>query len=126
MLDGYGPATGRTYQSVLRLFAHSVLAPAYASGQEQGPRRSRSPLPVTPVYRDRSTVLRRLDTGFRLPSGGSDDVGTDAPAESSSEGDHQHVNSPTNCKLRIGCDRCRGLYIKRNPLNLPVGTKSCT
>jgi hypothetical protein len=63
MLNGYGPATGRTYQSVLNPFAHSIHAPAYSTGQERGARRSRPPLPAALVYRDRSTVLRRSDTG---------------------------------------------------------------
>lgn len=63
MLNGYGPATGHTYQSVLDLFAHSFHAPAYGTGQERGARRSRPPLPATRVYRDRSTILRRPDTG---------------------------------------------------------------
>jgi len=88
MLNGYGPATGHTYQSVLDPFAHSFHAPAYSTGQEQSARRSRPPLPATRVYRDRSTVLEELVAGSRLLPGSSDDVGNDPLARSSHKGDH--------------------------------------
>ena len=126
MMNGYGPATGRTYQSVLNPFAHSILTPTYGTEQEQGARRSRSPLPAPPDYRDRSTVLSRPDTGSRLLPGSSDDVGNDPPAGSSSEGDHQNVIRATRGKMRIGCDRCRLMHIECDILDLPVSTKSCT
>lgn len=38
MMSSYGPATGPTHQPFLNPFAHSVPAPTYGTGQEQGAR----------------------------------------------------------------------------------------